>query len=289
VARRAAIVAHPARAGVDEALRELVSGLESRGWIAVTERVHVDRLGLGIDAVDWDDPGADLIITLGGAGTLLAAARRLAGRAVPIFGINHGGLGFLTATSPNSMWPALEEALDGTSPTETRMTLCAEVLRDGIEVTQLQALNDAVLHKGRAVRVLELELSVDGEPVGRYTADGLILSTPTGSTGYNLSAGGPILVPTSEALVITSICAHSLAFRPIVLTGDQTVEVRIADGEEGAFLVIDGQVEEPLRREDAIRIRKGANDVILAGLRPGSYFSRLRGRLMWGERAHAGE
>lgn len=285
----AAIVAHPTRGGVGEALRELVSGLEARGWVAITEEVHIDRLGLPIDVIDWNDPRADLIITLGGDGTLLAAARRLAGRAVPIFGINHGGLGFLTATSPDSMWPALEEALNGTSPTETRMTLCAEVVRDRTVVVRLQALNDTVLHKGRAVRVLELELSVDGDPVGRYTADGLILSSPTGSTGYNLSAGGPILVPTSEALVITSICAHSLAFRPIVLTGDQTVEVRIIDGEEGAFLVIDGQVEEPLRKEDEIRIRKGENDVILAGLRPGSYFSRLRGRLMWGQRAHAAE
>lgn len=288
MASRAAIVANPRREGVAEILPQLADYLTARGWRAAIDAPLRALLSLDADSVDWSDPAADLVITLGGDGTLLRAARAIAGRSIPIFGINMGGLGFLTATSAAGAWDGLDAVLDGSAPRERRMTLVAEIVRRGEVVARHHALNEAVIHKGGSLRVIELRLSIGRDEIGAYFADGLILSTPTGATGYNLSADGPLVVPDLDLLVATPICAHTLAIRPIVLPADGPVEALLASRGPGAFLVLDGQVEERLELGDRVLVRRGDHEIVLVGLDTGSYFERLRGKLMWGGRASSG-
>jgi NAD+ kinase len=288
VAPRAAIVANPRREGVAEILPQLADYLAARGWRAALDASLRDLLALDAEPLDWKDPAAELVITLGGDGTLLRAARGIAGRPIPIFGINMGGLGFLTATSAAGAWDGLTAVLDGSAPRERRMTLVAEIVRRGRVVARHHALNEAVIHKGGSLRVIELRLSIGRDEIGSYLADGLILSTPTGATGYNLSADGPLVVPHLDLLVATPICAHTLAIRPIVLPADGPVEALLASRGPGAFLVLDGQVEERLELGDRVVVRRGDHEIVLVGLGTGSYFERLRGKLMWGGRASSG-
>jgi NAD+ kinase len=289
VTSRAAIVANPRREGVHEILPLLVTYLEGKGWRAAVDPAFRERLGRDTDPLDWNVLEADLVITLGGDGTLLRAARALGGREIPIFGINMGGLGFLTATSVAGAWDGLDAVLEGRAPRERRMTLAAEILRDGRPLARYHALNEAVIHKGGSRRVIELQLSIGRDPIGAYLADGLIISTPTGATGYNLSADGPLVVPHLALLVATPICAHTLAIRPIVLPADgPPVEALLASGGQEAFLVLDGQIEERLELGDRVRVQRGDHDIVLVGLDTGSYFERLRGKLMWGGRATSG-
>lgn len=276
-------MANPARPGVDRVLAELVVELLRRGWSVALEEPLRSRFGADVAALDWVDPRIDILLTLGGDGTLLHAARRLAGRPIPIFGINLGGLGFLTATSPATLWERLEPALAGAGPVDSRMTLAAEIERGGVTRPCGPALNDAVIHKG-GVRVLKLRLAIAGDELGPYLADGLILSTPTGATGYSLSADGPLVVPSLDVLLVTPICAHTLAIRPIVTAAHQTVEVRVEQGEAGMSLILDGQVEEALQVGDVVRVRRGEHRVALAGLDMAGFFERLRDKLMWGGR-----
>jgi NAD+ kinase len=288
VTSRAAIVANPRREGVNEILPKLAAYLQGKGWRVAIEPTLRDRLELDADSLDWKTLEADLVITMGGDGTLLRAARALAGRAIPILGINMGGLGFLTATSVTGAWSGLDAVLEGRAPRERRMTLVAEIVRDGGLVARHHALNEAVIHKGGSLRVIELRLSIGRDEIGSYLADGLILSTPTGATGYNLSADGPLVVPHLDLIVATPICAHTLAIRPIVLPAEGPVEAVLASRGQGAFLVIDGQVEERLELGDRVRVRRGDHEIVLVGLDTGSYFERLRGKLMWGGRATSG-
>jgi NAD+ kinase len=288
VPSRAAIVANPRREGVAEILPQLAEYLTTHGWRAAIDAPLRDMLSLDADLVDWRNPAAELVITLGGDGTLLRAARAIAGRSIPIFGINMGGLGFLTATSAAGAWDGLDAVLDGSAPRERRMTLVAEIVRRGEVVARHHALNEAVIHKGGSLRVIELRLSIGRDEIGAYFADGLILSTPTGATGYNLSADGPLVVPHLDLLVATPICAHTLAIRPIVLPADGPVEALLASRGPGAFLVLDGQVEERLELGDRVLVRRGDHEIVLVGLDTGSYFERLRGKLMWGGRASSG-
>lgn len=283
---RAAIVANPAREGVVAILPRLVDWLADRGWRSAVDPVLRDRLSLAAaEPLHWSDLEADLVVTLGGDGTLLRAARLLEGRPIPIFGINMGGLGFLTCASAAGTWSGLEVVLEGTAPREARMTIAAEIIRDGETVARHHALNDAVIHKGGSLRVLELRLSIGRYEIGAYLADGLILSTPTGASGYNLSADGPLIVPHLNVIVATPICAHTLAIRPIVLPPEGPVEAVLASGGQGTFLVLDGQVEERLDPGDRVRVARGDHEVVLVGLDTGVYFERLRGTLMWGGRA----
>jgi NAD+ kinase len=273
---------------VAEILPQLAEYLTTHGWRAAIDAPLRDMLSLDADLVDWRNPAAELVITLGGDGTLLRAARAIAGRSIPIFGINMGGLGFLTATSAAGAWDGLDAVIDGSAPRERRMTLVAEIVRRGKVIARHHALNEAVIHKGGSLRVIELRLSIGRDEIGAYFADGLILSTPTGATGYNLSADGPLVVPDLDLLVATPICAHTLAIRPIVLPADGPVEALLASRGPGAFLVLDGQVEERLELGDRVLVRRGDHEIVLVGLDTGSYFERLRGKLMWGGRASSG-
>lgn len=293
MASRAAIVANTGRPGVVEAVDRVVERLSARGWSWALDADTHQAVGRDADVLDWDAPDVDLAVTLGGDGTLLSTARRLGARDVPIFGVNLGGLGFLTAAAPEEVEEKLEPVLDGTAPVDRRMTVAAEIVRDGHRVALHHALNDAVIHKGGGLRVLKLSIAIGdpaagigpGDFVGTYLADGLIQSTPTGATGYGLSAGGPLIVPGLDAILLTPICAHALSIRPMVAPSDHVVEVTVERGAEGVFLVLDGQVEVSIEEGDVVRVRKGDWRVALAGVDRRLYFQRLRGTFMYGGRS----
>ena len=225
---------------------------------------------------------ADLAVVLGGDGTLLAAARLLGDRQVPIVAVNYGGLGFLTEVTLNEMYPVLERVLAGEFVTELRMMMDLHVSREGKRVAKYRALNDVVINKGTLSRMIELEAHVDGQYVSRFRADGLIISTPTGSTAYNISAGGPIIFPTMSAMVVTPICSHTLTNRPIVLPEGVKIDIMLCSAQDDVYVTVDGQVGLQLRIDDRLVVEK--SDVALKLVAPAdkNYFDVLRGKLKWG-------
>ncbi len=226
---------------------------------------------------------ADLIVVVGGDGTLLAAARLLAGREIPILAINFGGLGFLTAVTMEELYPELERVLAGEFVSDRRMMIEMTLLRSGKAIAKHRALNDIVINKGTPARMIEIEVRVDDEYMSTFRADGLIVATPTGSTAYNLSAGGPIVHPDLTAVLMTPICSHTLTNRPIVLPdGVEVVVTFKSHGEEGVHATVDGQVGLLLEDGDKMRIRPAAERVQLIAPRGKSYFDVLRGKLKWG-------
>jgi len=228
--------------------------------------------------------GAQLVIVLGGDGTLLAAARAVAGRVIPIFPVNLGGLGFLTAITLDQLYPELERAFLGEQRVVPRKMLHGELVRDGHTLKSYEALNDIVIAKTQIARMIDLETHVDQQYVSTFKADGLIIATPTGSTAYSLSSGGPIVYPLVGAICITPVCPHMLTNRPVLVPDNMVIQVicRAEDGQ--AFLTVDGQVGEPLLREDRIVCRSSEHSVHL--IRPPKmfFFDVLRQKLKWGER-----
>jgi NAD+ kinase len=226
----------------------------------------------------------DLLIVLGGDGTLLSAVRALGGQRVPILPVNLGGLGFLTSVTREEVYPALEQVLAGKHGTSERMMLEAEILRNGGVAKRQSALNDAVVNKAALARMLEFDLNVNRAHVGRYRADGLIVATPTGSTAYSLAAGGPIVHPEVDALLITPICPHMLTNRPLVVPDTARVEIDIAAAEEPVHLTLDGQIGFQLEPNDRVAITKSASRVVFIRPPEKTYFEVLRSKLRWGER-----
>ncbi len=229
----------------------------------------------------------DLIAVLGGDGTLLAMAARIAqsGRDVPILGINFGSLGFLTETRIDEIYPTLQAVLDGTATFHSRRMLQAEASRDGARFDTRVLLNDVVFTKGALSRMIELSVWVDGGFVTRVKADGLIVASATGSTAYNLAAGGPIVHPSADALVLTPIAPHTLTNRPVVIPGAAIVEVRahVNDGDD-VFVTYDGQSGYPIRQGDVVRVVTANQRIRLVKAQSRSYFELLREKLKWGER-----
>jgi NAD+ kinase len=229
----------------------------------------------------------DLVIVLGGDGTLLAMAARIAQsrRDVPILGVNFGSLGFLTEIRIDELYPSLERVLDGTAGLDVRAMLAADALRDGQPLDSRIVLNDVVFTKGALSRMIELSVSVSGGFVTRVKADGLIVASATGSTAYNLAAGGPIVHPGVEALLLTPIAPHTLTNRPIVIPGGEVVEVTPINGSgEEVFITYDGQSGYPLKQGDLIRVRKSTQPLRLVKAPARTYFELLREKLKWGER-----
>jgi NAD+ kinase len=224
------------------------------------------------------------MIVLGGDGTLLSAARAVGGRDIPLFAVNLGGLGFLTSISVDELYPELERALRNEHRIARRRMLSCEVHRDGEVVTSYDALNDVVITKGQIARMIDLVCNVDAHFVCRYKADGLIISTPTGSTAYSLSAGGPIVFPSVAALCITPICPHTLTNRPVLVSDSSVIQILNLATDEDAYLTIDGQVGEPLHDQDRVICRSSQKAVAL--IRPPRmlFFDVLRQKLKWGER-----
>ncbi len=226
----------------------------------------------------------DLLIVLGGDGTLLSAVRALGGQRVPILPVNLGGLGFLTSVTREELYPLLEQVLAGKHRLSERMMLEAEVWRNGSAIERQTALNDAVVNKAALARMLEFDVFVDRAHVGRYRADGLIVATPTGSTAYSLAAGGPIVHPEVDALLITPICPHMLTNRPLAVPDTARVEIDIAVAGEAAYLTLDGQTGIQLEPKDRVAVTKSASRVALIRPPEKTYFEVLRSKLRWGER-----
>jgi len=228
--------------------------------------------------------GADMVIVLGGDGTLLSAARAMAGRNIPLFPVNLGGLGFLTAITVDSLFPDLERAFRGEHRIGKRKLLHCQLVREGNVVGEYEALNDVVITKSAIARMIDLDAHVDQMFVCRYKADGLIVATPTGSTAYSLSAGGPIIFPSVGCICMTPICPHMLTNRPVIVPETSVIRIICQAEGESAFLTIDGQIGEPLLRDDHIVCRSSAHTLML--VRPPNmlFFDVLRQKLKWGER-----
>ncbi len=225
----------------------------------------------------------DFLIVLGGDGTLLSAARAAAERHIPILAVNLGGLGFLTSVTLDELYPLLDQALAGQHQVSERAMLQAEIFRDGTRIEGHRAFNDAVLNKGALPRMIDLDLHIDGDFVSKYKADGLIVSTPTGSTAYSLSANGPIIHPVVAAFVITPICPHTLSDRPLVVPDTSKIEIGCL-GETHGALTLDGQIGTDLRPGDRVHITKAAERIFLVRAPNKTYYEVLRNKLGWGER-----
>jgi NAD+ kinase len=227
----------------------------------------------------------DLLIVLGGDGTLLSAARAVGDRAVPLLGVNLGTLGFLAETSSDELYAALEQAIAGRMVVAPRMRLQVEVERAGHVVERCLALNDAVIGKSALSRMIDLETRADGAFVTTYHSDGLIVATPTGSSAYSLSAGGPILLPEDESIVLTPICPHTLTQRPLVLPDHYRIEILVLDPRGGdVHLTVDGQVGVELQQGDRVIAARSAHPALLLVSPHRSRFAVMREKLRWGER-----
>jgi NAD+ kinase len=227
----------------------------------------------------------DMIVVLGGDGTLLSVARLMEERQVPILGVNLGGLGFLTATTLEKMYPTLQSIQKNEYILDKRMMLAAEVYRQGERISGYTVLNDAVIHKGAALaRIIDIDTYIDKQFVTSFRADGLIISTPTGSTAYCLSAGGPIVHPQVEAFIVTPICPHTLTNRPVVIPDTAVVEVIMRSEHEDVMLTLDGQVGVALLYRDVVRVTKAKHQIQLIQPSDRNYFEVLKTKLRWGER-----
>lgn len=285
VIRSVGVCLKPDQPHLAEIVRSLHAWLSERGIEVVLGKQAAAATGARGATRSELAEKVDLIVVLGGDGTLLAVARAIGSRPVPILGVNLGTLGYLAETSQDGLFDALSEVLAGRYRVEPRMRLDVGVERDGENIGRYLALNDAVIARTALSRMVDLEVQADGAAVATYHADGLIVSTPTGSTAYSLSAGGPLLLPGVEAIVLTPICPHTLAQRPLVLPQTCAVAVRFDDPSEGAVqLTVDGQVGCELAAGDIVRILRSDHPAHLL-VPPGrSRFDVMRAKLRWGER-----
>jgi NAD+ kinase len=267
-----------------KAAKKLAAWLESHG-----KKVFIDSDTAAAIKTDGYDQGSipalvEMLIVLGGDGTLLSASRLVADahRDVPIFGVNLGSLGFMAEVSLDELYDNLEKAIAGKLATEDRIMLTASVLRGGKRLSQYRVLNDAVINKGALARMMELKVSVDDGHLTTLRADGLIIATPTGSTAYSLSAGGPIVHPTLHCFVLTPICPHTLSNRPICVPDNVVVTVCLTSQSEDVLLTLDGQIGFPLMPNDVVEIKKSRFKMKLIKHPIKSYYEILRTKLKWG-------
>lgn len=265
----------------------LLDTLHQRGTRVILET------GIG----DCEHPGAftvaplkelaeavELVVVIGGDGTLLSTARAMARHDTPMLGINLGRLGFLVDILPERAAAELNTVLDGAFDLEPRAMLASTLLRDGAPIHRGLALNDAVLHVQNVVRVIEFDTFIDGLDVGRLRADGLVVATPTGSTAYSLSAGGPILTPDLEAMIIVPICPHSLNHRPLVVSGNAVIEIKLSSGSRSpAQVALDGQENLDFAPGDILRVQRRSKSLMLLHPRNHNFLRMLRSKLRWGE------
>jgi NAD+ kinase len=227
---------------------------------------------------------AEVIIVLGGDGTLLSVARLVEDHDVPILGVNLGGLGFLTEITLEELYRVLERVVQGDFVTDERVVLNAAVIRRGERLAEFVVLNDAVINKGALARIIDLETTINGEYLTTFKSDGLIISTPTGSTAYSLSAGGPIVYPSLHCIIITPICPHTLTNRPIVIPNDVQIRATLKTKQQEVILTLDGQQGFSLEFDDVVEVRKAEGRILLIKSPYRHYFEVLREKLKWGER-----
>jgi NAD+ kinase len=283
--RRVGIVAALHKRRIAAAVQEVTEWLSSRGLRVLVPEDQAAALSLPELAIDRSQiaESVDLLLAMGGDGTLLATARMGAPCGKTILGINLGGFGFLAAIPRAGMLDALDEVWAGRLRVEERMMLAARVFRDGGETASFIALNDIVVGKGAFSRLFRLKTSISGEPISDFPADGMIVATPTGSTGYSLSAGGPVIDPEVCVFIVTPICAHALSARARVVPATHVVEMLLPDprGEE-VYLTADGQEGVSLRAGDRVEVRQAPFSARLIQLEDASFYSRLRSKLGWG-------
>ena len=302
----AGIISKPQKHELETVLPELRAWLGERGWSCVLDRESAAYLREGAqsaavgasaqqagapqsdcDSVEREQMASrkpDLVVVLGGDGTLLAAARAFAHTNTPLLSVNLGALGFLTEVPLSDLYTTLQAWCDGTAAIEVRSMMHAELFCGGKPARQWDALNDVVVAKGTIARMADFAVEIDRQPVATFRADGVILSTPTGSTAYNLSAHGPIVMPTVNAMLVTPICPHLLTIRPIVVPGESAIGVRVVGVPNQTYLTVDGQEAVPMHVGDQVHCRRSDFSVRLLRLQPNGLFNVLRSKLKWGER-----
>jgi NAD+ kinase len=283
--RAIGIFSRPRRADITDIVRPLLEWFAKRGIRAIYDTetavsLHDETGGQPRELLAHE---SDLLLVLGGDGTLLAAAREAAPRGIPILPINLGSLGFLTSFTLDELYPALEETIAGHLSASERAMLNVSLAREGKTIESQLVLNEAVITKGALARMIEVELAIDEDFVCRYRADGLIVATPTGSTAYSLSAGGPIVHPEVESIILTPICPHMLSDRPVVVADCCNVEMRLRGVAESVYLTLDGQKGVLMQSEDRVRVSRAKERLKLIQPHRKSYFEILRNKLKWGE------
>jgi NAD+ kinase len=278
---RLGVIGHHGYSGLPAALRTLIDVAPRFGLDLYFEN-GLHNVGAGGRMLESPE-NLDALLTLGGDGTLLRGARLIASHQVPILGINMGRLGFLTCCPADQLTQALEHISKKEYLTETRMALVATL--DGVHGNTRNtwvALNDVVVHKGGVARVVSLRVSVNGEPIATYAADGVVISTPTGSTAYSLSAGGPVVFPTLESILVTPVSAHTLAVRPLLLPSTSEVRVQPEDGPTGILVTVDGQVGTTFAAGETLKVRRAERGILIIRFPNSSFFATLRKKLGWG-------
>lgn len=287
--KRIGIVLKPHQPDALNTMCELASWLTARditllgGPEIERERIE-EKTGCAVEHVEPEQLAAsvDLVLVLGGDGTMIAAARLMGETEVPVLGVNYGGLGYLAEFRIEELYTALESILAGNYRLDRRVMLDVELQRGEEQVTRNRVLNDIVINKSALARIIEIEAYLNRQFVNSFRADGLIVSTPTGSTAYNLSAGGPVIFPSMNAVVITPICPFTLSNRPIVVPDDAVIELCLKTDREEVALTLDGQVGFPLQVEDRVIIRKSQTTFNIVQPTNRNYFDVLRDKLRWG-------
>jgi NAD+ kinase len=280
--KRIGIIAKGNKPEAIEAVKELINWLKDRKVECVVDADIAKVVShLALEKQEMAS-AVEMVVVLGGDGTLLAAARALQKKPIPILGVNLGGLGFLTEITLAELYPMLDAILRGEYKTDERMLLEARVWRRGKVVDTFSVLNDVVINKGALARVIELETSVDQAYLTTFRADGLIISTPAGSTGYSLSAGGPIVYPSLRSIIITPICPHTMTNRPLIVPEEAVITVTLCSADQEVFLTLDGQVGFKMELHDRVEVKKGEGFVRLIKSPARGYFEVLRQKLMWG-------
>lgn len=283
---RVAIVSKPRQEELHRIVPELIGWLRAHGFepIVDCEGSEYTSDPPAVERMEMPLHKPALVIVLGGDGTLLSAARAFGATGTPILSVNLGFLGFLTEVRLSELYPTLESWCAGCHQIEERAMLHAELWRNDGRHSSYEALNEIVVSKGDIARMGDFAVELDGKKVARFRADGVIVSTPTGSTAYTLAANGPILTPDVDALVVTPICPHLLTLRPIVVRGESSLTVRVEGIPNVALLTVDGQQAVELQRGDEVRCHRSANAVKLVRLSDSGFFEALRTKLSWGER-----
>ncbi len=287
--KRIGIVLKPNQPDALKTMCELAAWLAGRGISLLggpeIERQRIEQqTGCAVEEVAPEKLAAsvDLILVLGGDGTMIATTRLMGDTEVPVLGVNYGGLGYLAEFRIEELYAALESILAGNYRLDKRVMLAVELVRSDESVTRNRVLNDVVINKSALARIIEIEAYLNQQFVNAFRADGLIVSTPTGSTAYNLSAGGPVIFPSMNAVVITPICPFTLSNRPIVVPDDSFIELRLKTDQEDVTLTLDGQVGLPLKVEDRVVIHKSKTTFNLVQPTNRNYFDVLRDKLRWG-------
>jgi len=278
-----AIVVKPHAEEVADITIQICDYLKSEGKNVLLEERTASVLGYSdFTAHNEIKNNADLLIVLGGDGTLISSNRIISGANIPILGVNLGRLGFLTETKVEEALDTVKKVLSGNYKFDNRMKLISDIFYDEEKVFSTEVLNDIVINKGALARIIDIEVHIDNQYVNTYRADGLIISTPTGSTAYTLAAGGPLVYPTLNSIILTPICPHSLTHRPIVIHDDSEIKIRILNDDEKVFITYDGQIGRKMSLKEEIIIYKSAQPVKLIVSQKRNYFALLKEKLGWG-------